>query len=196
MSEFVFTEKFGNCIFKFQSLFCKYQNITNPTLSMRYILLLVLLLISGICSFSQSIYNDIRLESTGDYKLAEPYVLKAANYLFTTKYDKDDLERLYAIEFIMKWMGGTPDFTFEVDENFTKPFLSETDLLGLYMSAVAKFALEHKAQANDAKTINLGAAKMIVEYSNKPSNNLKQTGELKKMATAFKKGELEKYFGI
>jgi len=91
---------------------------------------------------------------------------------------------------------GTPDFTFEVDENFTKPFLSETDLLGLYMSAIAKFALEHRQLASDINSVNLGAAKMIVDYSNKPSNNLKQTGELKKMATALKKGELEKYFGI
>ena len=150
----------------------------------------------GIASSGQSLYSDIKLETTEDYKLAEPSVLKAANYLFTTKYDKEDLERLYAIEFIMKWMAGTPDFTFEVDENFTKPFLSETDLLGLYMSAIAKFALEHRQLASDINSVNLGAAKMIVDYSNKPSNNLKQTGELKKMATALKKGELEKYFGI
>ena len=163
---------------------------------MRNFLLLVLILMIGIASSGQSLYSDIKLETTEDYKLAEPSVLKAANYLFTTKYDKEDLERLYAIEFIMKWMGGTPDFTFEVDENFTKPFLSETDLLGLYMSAIAKFALEHRQLASDINSVNLGAAKMIVDYSNKPSNNLKQTGELKKMATALKKGELEKYFGI
>ena len=162
---------------------------------MRNLLLLFLILI-GVNSSGQSAYNEIKLETTEDYKLAEPSVLKAANYLFTTKYDKENLERLYAIEFIMKWMGGTPNFTFEVDENFTKPFISETDLLGLYMSAIAKFALEHKAKANDSRAVNLGAAKMVAEYSNKPSNNLKQTGELKKMATALKKGELEKYFGI
>ena len=162
---------------------------------MRNFLLLFLILI-GVNSSGQSAYNEIKLETTGDYKLAEPSVLKAANYLFTTKYDKENLERLYAIEFIMKWMGGTPDFTFEVDENFTKPFISETDLLGLYMSAIAKFALEHKTKADDTRAVNLGAAKMVAEYSNKSSNNLKQTGELKKMATALKKGELEKYFGI
>jgi len=157
---------------------------------------LFLILMIALSSFGQSAYDNIKLDQTEDYKLAESSVLKAANYLFSTKYDKEDLERLYAIEFIMKWMGGTPDYSFEVDENFTKPFVTETDLLGLYMSAIAKFALEHKAQANDTKAINLGAAKMVVDYSNKPSNNLKQTGELKKMATALKKGELEKYFGI
>src|SRR5215203_136252 len=163
---------------------------------MKIFLVLFLSLTIALASSGQSAYNDIKLQEPGDYKRAESSVLKAADYLFSTKYDKEDLERLYAIEFIMKWMGGTPDFTFEVDENFTKPFLSETDLLGLYMSAIAKFALKHQAQATDTKAINISAAKMIVDYSNKPSNNLKQTGELKKMATASKKGELEKYFGI
>jgi len=163
---------------------------------MKIFLVLFLSLTIALASSGQSAYNDIKLKEPGDYKRAESSVLKAADYLFSTKYDKEDLERLYAIEFIMKWMGGTPDFTFEVDEKFTKPFLSETDLLGLYMSAIAKFALEHQAQATDSKAINISAAKMIVDYSNKPSNNLKQTGELKKMATASKKGELEKYFGI
>jgi hypothetical protein len=145
---------------------------------------------------AQNSYSEIKLEAKEDYKLAEPAVLKASNYLFTSKYDKDDLERLYAIEFIMRWMSGTPDFTFELDEKFSKPFVHETDLLGLYMSALAKYAIEHKEQAKDSKKLRLNAVKMVVEYSNKASNNLKQTGELKKLATALKKGELEKYFGI
>jgi hypothetical protein len=145
---------------------------------------------------AQNIYSEIKLDAKEDYKLAEPSVIKASNYLLTSKYDKEDLERLYAIEFIMRWMGGTPDFTFELDEKFSKPFLHETDLLGLYMGALAKYAIEHKEQAKDTKKLSLNAVKMVIEYSNKPANNLKQTGELKKMATALKKGELEKYFGI
>jgi hypothetical protein len=159
-------------------------------------LLIAAALFFGNSSFAQSLYSDIKLEQKEDYKLAEPSVLKATNYLFTSKYDKDDLERLYAIEFIMKWISGTPDFNFELDEKFTKTFLYETDLLGLYMGALAKYVLEHKEQAKDATTINLNAVKLVIDYSSKPANNLKQTGELKKMATALKKGELEKYFGI
>ena len=163
---------------------------------MRKLLLTIIATFLFATSFAQSVYSDIKLEAKEDYRLAEVSVLKASNSLFTTKYDKDDLERLYAIEFILKWMNGTPDFSFELDEKFTKPFLHETDLLGLYMSGLVKFVLEHKSQAKDANTISLNAVKMIIDYSNKPANNLRQTGELKKMATALKKGELEKYFGI
>lgn len=147
-------------------------------------------------AFTQSPYNDVKLEKKEDYKQAESFVLNAANYLFATKYDRDDLERLYAIEFIMKWITGTPDFNLELDEKFTKPFIHETDLLGLYMGALAKYVLEHKEDAKDATKVNLNAVKLVINYSNKPANNLKQTGELKKMATALRKGELEKYLGI
>ena len=179
----------------FNQYFVKTKTLPNPCV-MKIRLPFILALFLSITSFAQSPYSTIKLETTADYKVAEPAVLKATNYLFASKFDKEDLERLYAIEFIMKWMGGTPDFTFELSENFTKPFLDDTDLLGFYMGAVAKFALEHKAQAKEINVVNLNAAKMIVEYSSKPGNNLKQTGELKKMATALKKGELEKYFGI
>ena len=164
--------------------------------SMKKLFFLLSFAFITITGFSQSAYNEIKLEEKGDYQLAEASVVKASNYLFTTKYDKEDLERLYAIEFITKWMMGTSDFTFELNEKFTRPFLHETDLMGLYMAAIAKYAIEHKSQSNEANTIYLNAAKMIIEYSSKPSNNLKQTGELKKMATALKKGDLEKYFGI
>ena len=158
--------------------------------------LLGLVCFFAIYSNAQNAFSEIKLEAKEDYHLAEPAVLKASAYLFTSKYDKDDLERLYAIEFIMRWISGTPDFTFELDEKFSKPFLHETDLMGLYMAALAKYAIEHKDQAKDSKQVNLSAVRMVIEYSNKPSNNLKQTGELKKIATALKKGELEKYFGI
>ncbi len=152
-----------------------------------------------LCSFStlaQSPYGNVRLETPANYRTAETSVLKAVNYLFNSKYDKEDLDRLYAIEFITKWMGGTPDYNFEVTENFTRPFMEDTDLLGLFMAGIAKYTLEHKAQAKDINKVNLSAAKMIIDYSSKSANNLKQTGELKKMAAASKKGELEKYFGI
>lgn len=159
-------------------------------------LLLLFACFFALSAIAQNVYDEIKLEAKEDYKLAEPTVIKACNYLFTSKYDKEDLERLYAIQFMMRWMNGTPDFNFQLDEKFTKPFLHETDLLGLYMSALAKYAIEHKEQAKDSKKLSLNAVRMVIEYSNKTSNNLKQTGELKKMATALKKGELEKYFGI
>lgn len=123
-------------------------------------------------------------------------MLKAVNYLYTTRYDADDLERLYATEYIMKWMAGTPDFTFDIDEKYSKSFAGDPELLNLYMAALAKQALEHPDRAVDKKYLGLGAVKMVLEYTSKGSNNLKQSNELKKMSAALKKGELEKYLGV
>ena len=163
---------------------------------MKKSLLFTLICLISFCSFSQSSFSDIPLGEKEDYKAAEPDVIKAVNYLFNSKYDKDDLERLYAIEFVMKWMGGTPDYTFELHDKLSKPFIGETDLVGLYMAAMAKYALQNKATTPPATTVGLNAVKMIIEYSNKPSNNLKQTSEMKKIASAMQKGSLEKYFGL
>ncbi|HVG16307.1 MAG TPA: hypothetical protein VM935_15155 [Chitinophagaceae bacterium] len=162
---------------------------------MKQAFLICLFSITAHFCFAQSPYNEIALEQKEDYKKAEKDILKAAGYLFNSPYDKDDLERLYAIEFIMKWMSGTPDYKFELNEKYSKPFSSETDLIGLYMAAMAKYAVENREKKIDPDNISLAAVKIILDYSNKPSNNLKQTGELKKMNAALKKGELQKYFG-
>lgn len=161
---------------------------------MKQAFLAFLITVAAYCCFAQSPYNDVVLEQKEDYKKAEKEILKAADYLFKSPYDKDDLERLYAIEFIMKWMSGTPDYKFELSEKYSKPFSGETDLIGLYMAAMAKYAVENKDKGADPDKINLAAVKIVLGYSNKASNNLKQTGELKKMNAALKKGELEKYF--
>ena len=160
---------------------------------------LVLTVILSITLFgvgAQSPYSEVKLEEKTDYLLAEKKVLQASTFLFTTRFDKEDLDRLYAIEFIMKWMTGTPDFSFDINDTFSKAFANDADLLGLYMAAVVKFTLENKGKALNNMLVGFNATKMLIEYSNKTSNNLKQSGELKKMSAALKKGELEKYLGI
>lgn len=163
---------------------------------MKKLFLLFLFLFFCALCFAQASFSEIKLDLGSDYRAAEKNVIKAVTYLFTTKYDEDDLERLYATEFIMKWMAGTPDYTFEINEKFSRTFVQDPELLNLYMSALAKLALERQDKAKDGNYLGLNAAKMVIQYSSKPANNLKQTSELKKMSGALKKGELEKYFGI
>lgn len=146
--------------------------------------------------FGQSPYSEVSLNQKNDFKSAETYVLKAANYLFSSKYDKDDLERLYAIEFVIKWMTGTSDYQFDLSEKFSKAFAGETDLMGLYMAGMVKYTLDNKSNSFSPSVIGLNAVRLVLKYSNNAANNLKQTGEIKRMASALKKGELEKYFGI
>ena len=163
---------------------------------MQKFLLLLITIVLNTNSFCQSQYSEVKFVDGKDYKSAETQVLKATDYLFSTRFDEDDLERLYATEFVMKWMAGTPDFTFDLNEKLTKAFATEPELMNLYMAAMAKLALEQPTKAKDANYIGVNAVKRVLEYINKPGNNVKGSSELKKMSAALKKGELEKYLGI
>jgi len=151
------------------------------------------LLLSSNVLFSQNLpnFNDIKLDKAIDYKVADSFVLIATNYLLTTPFDKDDIGRLKSLQFVIKWMSGTPDYTFTLDEAATKIMKGSDDLLGIYMAAMSKFSLENKAASKDTKNVTLNAVKLLLNYCEKTGNNIKMTKQLKKLSEARAKGELE-----
>ncbi|MEI6948216.1 hypothetical protein V9K67_13550 [Paraflavisolibacter sp. H34] len=161
---------------------------------MRCIFLFVICFSLATASRAQSGYASVKLEHKTDFKKAEEQVLHASHLLLSTKFDKDDLDRLYAIQFLMKWMEGTPDYSLNLEGKYAKPFADDPDILGLYMAALVQLAVESKGAPKDAASLQLHAAKRVLQYAAVPANNLKLQGELKKMSAAHKKNELEKYF--
>jgi hypothetical protein len=159
---------------------------------MKSILFFVLI----FCSLSLSVQNlpdfdQIRLEQGSDYKPAEPAVLQAANYILSTPIAKDDVKRLLSLRFLLRWMTGTPDYTFSLGGNISKAAANNEDLLGVYMAAMAKYALENSAVAKDEKKVNLEATKMMLAYCEDEKNNVKLNKTLKKMIEANKEGKIE-----
>lgn len=136
-------------------------------------------------------YEQIRLEQGPDYKPAEPAVLQAANYILSTPMAKDDLDRAKSTQFLLRWMTGTPDYTFSLGGSISKAVSNQTDLLGVYMAAMAKYALENKDMAKDEKKVNLEATKIMLVYCEDSKNNVKLNKTLKKMIEANKEGNLE-----
>ena len=138
-------------------------------------------------------FNLIKLEKPADYKTAEPFALQTARYLLSTPLKKDDAERLNSLRFIGKWMFGTPDYSFvftEVGDKIGK----DNDLLGVYMAALAKYTLENKAAAKDQKVAKLNALVLLLDYCGQKDNNCRMTKQLKKLAEAKEKGQLEQAF--
>jgi tellurite resistance protein len=88
-------------------------------------------------------------------------------------------------------MTGTPDYTFSLGGNISKAVANNEDLLGVYMAAMAKYALENSAVAKDEKKVNLEATKMMLAYCEDEKNNVKLNKTLKKMIEANKEGKLE-----
>ncbi|MEO8403609.1 MAG: hypothetical protein ABI480_03405 [Chitinophagaceae bacterium] len=144
-------------------------------------------------SFSQDLpdYDNIQLVEKADYKVSEPAVIKAATYMLSTPYEKNDVNRLKSLQFIMKWMTGTPDYSFSLDASVSKLIKGNDDLLGFYLAAMTKYCLENPANAKDEKLVKLNAIKTLITYCDNPTNNIKMTKQLKKLSEAMQKGELE-----
>lgn len=157
-------------------------------------IILALLLFSFSNSFSQNLpdYDNIKLEQAADYKTAEPSALQAANFLLSTPYEKNSLDRLKSLQFIIKWMSGTPDYSFTLDNVTGKVTKGNDELLGLYMACMAKYCIENPSSSKDEKLVQLNSVKLLLSYCENANNNIKLTKTLKKLSEANQKGELEK----
>ncbi len=142
-------------------------------------------------------YESIKLEVKSDYnENANNAALQAANHLLGTPLEKDDIARLRSAQYLIKWMTGSPDYTFALDEQATRFTKKNSDLLILYMAAMSKYVLENKTDAADAVKVKINSLKLIAQYAKDPKNKVKQTSELKKLIEADEKGELNAYLKL
>lgn len=138
-------------------------------------------------------FDQIKIEKATDYKAAEPFVLQTANYLLTTPIIKDSKDRLNSLKFIGKWMNGTPDHSY-IFSDIPDKIGRDNDILGLYMAAMAKYSLDNKNVSKDAKLVKLNALILVLDYCEVKENKIRMTKQLKKLAEARAKGQLEKAF--
>jgi hypothetical protein len=150
---------------------------------MKFIFLVATIIFSQL-SYSQTLPNfeEISLKQPSDYKSAEPNVLTAANYIFSTPVKEDNPDRKMALSFIIRWMSGTPDFNFELGASDTKISKGSPDIFGLQMAAMSKYVIENPANAKDKQLVRDNSLDMVVQYCQKPENNIKMTKALKKYA--------------
>jgi hypothetical protein len=141
-------------------------------------------------SYSQALPNfeEIPLTAATDYKPAENSVLTAANYVFSTPVNEQNADRQKAMAFIIKWMSGTPDYTFELDETAAKITKGSDAMLGQYIAAMTKQVLEDPANAKEKQLVKDKAIDLLIRYCQNAGNNLKMTKGLKKYADARNKG--------
>ncbi len=147
-------------------------------------------------AFAQTLpdFDAIKLETKEDYNsIADNAALQAADFLLTTPLEKDNISRLRSLQYIIKWMSGTPDYNFTLNEQATKFAKKNDDLLGLYMAAMTKYVLENKADAKDQDKVKLNAVKLIIAYAKDEKNKVRLNAELKKAIEADDKGKLSEY---
>ncbi|UOX33717.1 hypothetical protein LXD69_16995 [Flavobacterium sediminilitoris] len=133
-------------------------------------------------SFAQNFtdLNDYPLSNVEDYKNAETKVVECATYLFSTPVKKDDLNRLSATQFILKWMEGS-DYTFNIDSKMTELTDGNTDLFGMYLAGMSKVVIESPNKKLNDDEIRSEVTNMLVAYCKDASNNVKATKKLKQL---------------
>jgi hypothetical protein len=159
----------------------------------KFFLLALLIFLSGhLTAQSLPKLDLIRLERASDYKAANPFALQTAIYLLSTPFDKENQDRIKGLEFIVKWMSGTPDHSFVIDDVEGKVTKGDPDVLGLYLAALTRYTLENKEAAKDINNLKLNGVILLLNYCENKNNNFKMTKQLKKLSEARSKGQLEK----
>ena len=150
---------------------------------MKKIIFIALLAFSCSLSFGQNFSELAKTEfkSKESYKPAESQVLTCANYLFSSPANQAELNRLNAIQYIIKWMSGTPDYTFDLGEKAMKLTDGNSDLLGLYMAAMSKVVLENTAQKLSSDEIYTQSEKIMVKYCSITDNKMKPSKKIKQL---------------
>ncbi len=146
---------------------------------------IILILISILCYNLSSAQNFFELanyefNAVESYKTQENNVITCANYILNTPNDKKNDKRLVASQFIMKWMTGTPDYTFEIGEKELELTKGNEALLMLYLASASKIVIEAKTSLSNDDIYNQ-AEKLIVDYCEDPKNKTKGSKKIKKI---------------
>ncbi|WP_412984751.1 hypothetical protein [Pontimicrobium sp. IMCC45349] len=147
----------------------------------------IILIIAIICTSNLSIAQNFtqlanyEFKNVESYKTEESKVLLCANYLFNNPANVSELNRLTSVQYIMKWMMGTPDYSFEISEESLKITKGNDDLLGLYMAAMTKVVLENKGDKLDSAQIHNQAKEILIAYCSNSENKMKPSKEIKRI---------------
>lgn len=153
----------------------------------------ILFVFTSICSFAQTDYTKIAMKTDADFKAADKYALEASNYILSVPMDKNNVAQSKAVRFIVNWMEGTPDYTFNIDAPIMTKLTEENEsFLGVFYAGMTKYTLENPTKAEDMKAVQFNGMKLLVVYAEKPEHKVAMSPTLKKLIDASKKGELEK----
>ncbi len=145
-------------------------------------LILVAFLISCLPLVAQD-FTTLDLNSfkkAEDYVKAEPKVLECATFLLSTPHEENNLNRLSAMQYILKWMEGT-DYTFSIDSKAAELTDGNNDLFGLYVTTMPKVVLENKGTKLSDYEIHNRVVDLLIAYCKNEKNNMKPTKKLKKL---------------
>lgn len=142
---------------------------------------------------AQTTFENLEFSHKSDFKKQEARILEMANYVLSRPISENVNDKV-ALANIVKWMSGTPDHDFVIDKSVMDLSKHNDNVLGIYMAAATKAALDGKAK--DANQLKLASFEMLLTYCSNNSNGVKPNKEMKKALAAKEKGKLKEYLKL
>jgi len=121
------------------------------------------------------------LKTAQDFKNAEERVLSCANYLLANPIDEEELIRKTTFSYLFKWIEGTPEHTFSLDEEVVQLTGNNGKHITIYFAGLAKTVLENPSENYSDEEIQERAIQYLIDYCLNPENHLKATKRMHKM---------------
>ncbi len=139
--------------------------------------------------------DKIELKQAADYQQNESVALECAQYILSKPVDKNnsDIKHLKAMQFLIRWMDGTPDYSFSIDASINKATESNPPLLVKYLASMVKYVLENKSDKDNAPAIKYNSFLLFLTYCEGPANQVNINKEIKKLLKAREEGTLREY---
>lgn len=116
------------------------------------------------CSHDFSQLSNVQFNCRADYSKAERKVLECANYLTSTPLDGSNVNRGHAETFLLLWMNGTSDFTFNISKAVGKIIESNISLLSTYIAFFAKYVILNRGKSEDEEDICKNVIILLLDY--------------------------------
>ncbi|MCV9387159.1 hypothetical protein [Reichenbachiella ulvae] len=129
-------------------------------------------------------FNQIanyKFQSAEDFKTQEPTIIQCAEFLLGTPASQQEPQRLLAIQFILKWMEGTPDYTFEIGPEAAELTKGNTELLSLFLASMSKVVLENNGSSLTNAEVYQLSETMVVDYCADENNKVKPSKKIKQL---------------
>jgi hypothetical protein len=165
---------------------------------MRKVVLIHFFVLSTTWVFSQNPdeWQAIEFKTKEDYKSQESKILECANFILSVPAKASDPARQSALGALSKWMSGTPDYQFIIDDSIGKLMEKNEAVLSIYMASMTQFVLENQGKTSTADEIEYNAFDKMLSYCKDSSNSVPMSKELKKAIDAREKGKLKSYLGM
>lgn len=135
--------------------------------------------------------NQIQFANVGDYRQHEDKVMEVVQHILTTPISDNEQKSLYARQFLIEWMEGTPDHTFLIDNFGLLVSKKNEDMLSVYMAALSKVDIETPGLAPEAN--KLLVARIVADYVAEEEHDVKLDKYLKGLVAARQAGTVEDY---